>query len=246
MGKIPDAPAEIFDAYTQSWKAIFGNDLVSIILYGSGARGDYQPGSSDLNFLVVLSEGGIRRLHAAYTLVDEWKKRSVAVPLIVTEEYIESSKDSFPVEFFNMKLYHQVVTGRDVLEGISINKEDLRLQCEREIKGKLLHLREAFFEMQQKRAAIRDLLKTSLHTFLAIFPALLHYLGHTVPAERKQILEQIVQSAELDASVFQQLWQVYSGESGIRTFSQGIVLWQNYIDEIRKLARFIDRLAGGA
>jgi len=38
---------------------VFGNDLISVILYGSAVTNEYIPKKSDLNFLIVLSEGNL-------------------------------------------------------------------------------------------------------------------------------------------------------------------------------------------
>ena len=59
MAKAPQNPEEIFSEFTNDYQKIYGTDLLSIVLYGSGARGDYIPGRSDLNFLIVLTEEGI-------------------------------------------------------------------------------------------------------------------------------------------------------------------------------------------
>ena len=56
MARIPDKPEEIFQEIILDYKVIFGPDLVSIILYGSGARGEYIPKKSDINFLILLTE----------------------------------------------------------------------------------------------------------------------------------------------------------------------------------------------
>jgi hypothetical protein len=60
MAKIPKTPEEIFPEITADFQKIFGEDLVSIILYGSGAGGDYVPGKSDLNFLITLTDRASR------------------------------------------------------------------------------------------------------------------------------------------------------------------------------------------
>ena len=82
MAKAPQKPEEIFPEFTQDYQAIYGTDLLSIILYGSGARGDYIPGRSDLNFLIVLTEDGIKGLHRAFKVVAKWHRRRVATPLL--------------------------------------------------------------------------------------------------------------------------------------------------------------------
>ena len=59
MARIPKKPEEIFPEITGDSRKIFGEELISIILYGSGAGEDYIPGKSDLNFLITLTDRGI-------------------------------------------------------------------------------------------------------------------------------------------------------------------------------------------
>ena len=103
MAKTPLKPEAIFKEITADFKNAFEDELISIILYGSGARQDYTPGRSDINFLIVLTPKGIDNLFGAVDAVVKWKKRNVATPLFMTWEDIRASLDSFPVEFLNMK-----------------------------------------------------------------------------------------------------------------------------------------------
>jgi len=59
----------------------------------------------------------------------------------LTKADIDSSLDTFPIEFLNIKRNYTVVFGEDILEGLAFEKEFIRMQCERELKGKLLLLR---------------------------------------------------------------------------------------------------------
>ena len=142
MSKIPKRPEEIFGEFTGDYQEIFRDDLKSIILYGSGARGEYIPKKSDLNFLIVLTEAAMARLGEAFPLIRKWRKRRVNIPLFLTEEYINSSLDSFPVEFLNFREGHELVFGKDVLGGLAFDKKSIRLQCERELKVILIGLRQ--------------------------------------------------------------------------------------------------------
>jgi predicted nucleotidyltransferase len=103
MSKIPKTPEQIFQEFTDDFMKTFGDDLISIILYGSAARGEYIYKRSDINFLIVLTEQGIMQLRRALLLIPRWQKRKVSTPLILTEGYIRSALDSFPIEFLNMK-----------------------------------------------------------------------------------------------------------------------------------------------
>ena len=62
MAKIPKDPREIFQDIIDDYKGLFNEDLISIILYGSAVGKDYQPGKSDINFMIVLSDEGMIRL----------------------------------------------------------------------------------------------------------------------------------------------------------------------------------------
>ena len=43
MTKIPNQPEDIFDEFKDNYIATFGDDILSICLFGSGARGEYTP-----------------------------------------------------------------------------------------------------------------------------------------------------------------------------------------------------------
>ena len=65
----------------------------------------------------------------------------ISTPLFIARGYIQQSLDTFPLEFLNISSSYQLVFGDDILENIEFKAEDVRTQCERELKGKLLHLR---------------------------------------------------------------------------------------------------------
>ncbi|MBW2338912.1 MAG: nucleotidyltransferase domain-containing protein [Deltaproteobacteria bacterium] len=241
MGKIPNRPEEIFDELKQDYTALFGDDLVAIILYGSGARGEYVPKKSDINFLIVLSDKGIERLGDATDAATKWRKRNVRVPLVMTREYIESSLDTFPLEFFNIKSAYQVIQGEDILKDVVIQKEDLRLQCERELKAKLLLLRESFLEANNKSHLLRELVAQSLSAFISIFKALLYLKGDEVPEKNEAVISATVQSFGLDREIFQTLWHIKRGE---KKSDRGALkkIAQKYISEIRGLSTQVDQM----
>ena len=80
-------PKKILPEITKDFKSLYGDDLVSIILYGSATGKDFQPESSDINLMIVLTENGIEQLDRAFDLVGKWRKKGMAVPLFLTEHY---------------------------------------------------------------------------------------------------------------------------------------------------------------
>jgi hypothetical protein len=243
MAKFPQDPKEIFPEIIDDYKGLFGDELVSIILYGSGAGPDYRPGKSDINFMIVLSEEGIERLDKAFKVVQTWQKRKVAIPLFLTELYVESSLDVFPIEYLNFQRNHVLVYGKDILEELSFDRELVRLQCEREIKGKLLLLREAYMETSGKGKALRDVIGQSIQAFLAIFDALLFFKGKEIPKDRRDVVTLTCDTLDLGAGVFQKLLDIKEEvikPEDTKTKS----LFQDYLKEVRKLSKIVDTLGG--
>jgi len=241
MTRVPKTPEEIFPEITDDFKKIFGNDLLAIILYGSGAMGDYIPGKSDINFLLILTQEGIDHLHKAAAAVRRWRKVKVAIPLFMTEEDVLSSLDAYPVEFLTMKAHHRIVYGKDILNEISVETGALRLQCERELKGKIFHLRSGFLETEGNAKRIRELIKISLNAFISIFRALLYLKAIDIPQGKRKVIQAAAVSYSIDPAVFIKCLDVKEGIDRIPdTEIPGI--FNAYLKEVGKLSRVVDRL----
>ncbi len=242
MAKVPKNPEEIFEELTDDFKNVFGSDLISIILYGSGASGHYVPGKSDLNFLIVLSEGGIDNLDRAFSAVARWRKRKVAIPLFMTKAEILSSRDSYPIEFLSMKKHYVLVSGEDVLGGLSFEPSLLRLQSEREFKGKLVHLRRGFLEAEGRARQMRELIKASFTAFISIFRALLYLKGIDIPQARRDIINAVAREYSVDPVIFLKCADIKEDIDRIAA-SEIKNVFIDYVKEIERLSAIVDGMS---
>lgn len=239
MAKAPRAPEDIFEAFTADYTAVFGADLESIVLYGSAARGEYLQNVSDINFLILLSDTGMDRLAAAMPLVIKWRKAMVATPLFLTREYITSSLDVFPIEFLNMQSAYRVVRGRDPLKHLAFDKRLVRLQAERELKAKLLQLRERFMETGGNAKKIAELISISLPAFASIFQAVLFLQDRPACLKLTDLIAASAGTTGLSADLFETLAAVRKKEKKLRD-SEAVKLMEAYIGEVKNLAMHID------
>jgi predicted nucleotidyltransferase len=240
MAKRPDKPEEIFPEFREDFQTLFGGELVAIILYGSGAAGRYVPGRSDINFLIVLTEAGVERIDRAIDTVKRWRKRGVSTPLFMTPPYVRDSLDSYPIEFLNMKREHVLVCGQDVLQDLAFEPVHLRLQIERELKGKILHLRTGFLEAEGDARKLRELIRVSLTAFLSLFTALLYLKGAAVSSDRREIVRAVSRILPMDETVFLRCLDIREGSDGLS--SAGVKeVFQGYMREIERLCGSIDR-----
>ncbi|HID30443.1 MAG TPA: hypothetical protein EYP19_10635 [Desulfobacterales bacterium] len=244
MSKAPKNPEEIFPGIVDDYRRLFAEDLISVIVYGSAASGDCIPGKSDINFMMVLSEMGIDALDRAFDLIAKWKKRNVTTPLFLTEAYVRTSLDVFPIEYLNFQNSYELVYGKDILKDLSFDGKSLRMQCEREVKGKLLLLREAFLESRGKAKDLQQLIAQSLGAFVAIFNGLLHLKGKDLPNHRRDVIKNVCQAFQIDSDLFEKLLNVK--EKRVKLTSPEITqLFKAYLKEIQKLWKIVDTLEKG-
>ena len=241
MAKIPDIPQDVFVDLTEDYRQVFGKDLVSLILYGSAASGHYVKGKSDINLLVVITKEGINRLEDSLAIVKQWKKNRVAVPLVMTKAFIESSLDCYPIEFLNMKNSHILIHGEDVLEQLKFKPEDLRLQIEKELKGKLVLLRQSYLESEGNSRQIKQLISRSVTAFISIFNALIYLKQGSAQQKRRETIKELAKLFTFDANLFLTCVDIkegvdkLSGEEIARVFNK-------YLREVENICNIVDGL----
>ncbi len=239
MAKMPKRPEEIFGEVTDEFRNIFGDDLLSITLYGSGATGHYIPGKSDINFLIVLTEAGIDNLDQAIKPVSRLKKRKVATPLFMTKREICLSVDSYPIELLTMKEHYVLVYGEDALGGLSFDPSHLRLQFERELKGKILHLRRGYLETEGQAKQIRGLIRASFTAFISVFKALLFLKGIDIPENRRDIIRSVAGAYTINPDVFLKCADIKEDIDRIPA-SDVETVFKDYLKEVEKLSTVVD------
>lgn len=240
MAKRPHSPEEVFQPFQKDMLDTFGGDIEAIYLYGSGARGDYQRRRSDINFLVVLRDEVMEHLERAAPVVRRWAKRGVAMPLFLTREYINTSLDSFPIDFLNLKLAHTLVYGEDFFDQLEISKESLRLKCEEQAKSKLLHLRDGVLATWGKKQPMTEFLVVTIPTFLSLFRVLLSLHDQESPRDDRAVFSNAAELYHLDASVFEQLLALRSKSLKL-SVTGSMTLAKSLIAQVKYLSEFIDQ-----
>lgn len=177
------------EAFAERLAAIYGESLVSVLLYGSAARGDYREGTSDLNMLVLLSTADAAALRKGSAATRQWVEAGNPPPLILSEREWQSSGDVFPIEYSDMKDAHLLLRGPDPFADLQIRWEDLRHQCEHELKGKQIQLRERYLMSAEHPEEIGELLLRTFSTFLTMLRTLLRLAGEPVPSSAGEVVD---------------------------------------------------------
>src|SRR5580698_9844538 len=129
-------PEKQINEFVTRLRAASGENLLSVILYGSAADGEFHPEFSNVNLLCVLRETTFATLAAMAPAVEWWTRQKHHAPLVLTREEMERSTDVFSIEFLDMKQRHRVLFGADILASLKIPMHLHRAQLEYELREK--------------------------------------------------------------------------------------------------------------
>jgi hypothetical protein len=228
--------------YCQELMELQGENLLGICVYGSSTGKDFIPKKSNVNLLVVLKELGAQELKKSLRLVNKGIKKGIVAPLFLTPEYITSSLDSFPIEFMELKENHILIYGENPLAQISIEREGIRLECEKELKGKLIRLRQAYLEIGLKAKGIETLLIESLSSLIPIFRNMLRLKGIDPPLGKEEVIATFASEFDIDRDVFLAVLRDKKGDERIGK-ERVEDFFEKYIGTIQKLSRVVDQLS---
>jgi predicted nucleotidyltransferase len=226
-------------------RALFGDELESVFLYGSAADEDFLPGYSDYNLGVVLREVRPEHIHRAAAKARAWARARIAPPLFLDPAFIRESLDVFPIEFLEIKETHRSLYGPDPFLNLTVSLVNLRQQCELEVKGKLLALYAGALRAGASREKLLAVATDSLKPILLVLRNYLRLSGESAPHALPAVLDRIEARAALALPAIRRLIGVREGRERLR---RGEVrpFFDAYLEEVRVIAGRFNALLEGA
>lgn len=227
------------EAFAERLAESYGEALVSAVLYGSAARGEYQEGISDLNVLVLLRDTAPATVRRGTALAREWVGEGNPPPLLLGEEEWRRSADVFPIELSDIREAHRVLRGADPFAGVEIDPAHLRLQCENELKGKQIQLRERYLLSAGEPEELDALLRKSLSTFLVLFRSVLRLLGEEGARDPDAVVRRTAQRAGFDPAPLLEILRARRGEAKLRPGPDDPVV-VGYLEAVERVVELVD------
>lgn len=211
----------------------------SIHITGSALTADFDPKLSDINSVIVLKTTDLLFLEYIAPLGKKYGKKKVAAPLIMTPGYITASLDVFPIEFFNIKLIHHTLFGADLFDDLEINRSDLRHQCERELKVKLIGLRQGYLSSMGDRKILTDHFVNTISGYIPLFRGIILLLGETPPLEKIDVLGALQEISGVNTDVFGEILK-QKNERKKPSLDRLNTIFEDYYGAIEKLMEIAD------
>src|SRR5262245_20561053 len=230
------------DKLIDELRVLHGDNLASIVLYGSAATGNQINRRSDHNLLIALNRITTDDLHAAHDALHEWHKLGQPTPVYFTVEELQDAADVFPIEFLQMERARQILFGRDPFEFVGISKANLRHQTEYELRTGLIRLRRLYIPASSSAERLSNLMSDSLASFAALFRGVLILNGQEPIVSKAETVQATVRLFNLDATPFERILTLHTDKDSTLTHDEANHLFGSYMAQIEKVIEAVDRI----
>jgi hypothetical protein len=181
------------DDFSAQLTHALGARLGTLLLYGSAARSGASKTAAapGMNTLLIVAGDGAADDALLSTLAEPvraWVAAGHPPPLILTGREWRESADAFPIEYEDIREAHRVLAGGDPWPGITVARDHVRRQLEHELKGKLMHLRQAYAAAWGRPKQLAEIVRETRPGFLAMLRAALRLAGRVPPAEPEALV----------------------------------------------------------
>jgi hypothetical protein len=234
---------EAFNHLIGDLRATHGENLASVVLYGSAAAGDHIDESSDYNLLVALVRITPEDLRQAQAPLREWRRLGHPLPVYFTTEELRDAADVFPIEFHQMQRARVVLYGVDPFADLEISDHNLRHQTEYELRSKLIQLRRLYIPASASIEKLTDLMGESLTSFAVLFaPALMLHGVREPPVLKQECVRAAVKRFNLDGEPFERIFEMRRTGARPASAAEAHELFTAYLAQIEIVTEAVDEL----
>ena len=219
-------------------QAACGDELASVVLFGSAAREDFHEEFSDVNVLVVLQHLPPALFAPISTVLHWWShEEKLRPPMIMTLEELRESADVFAIELLDIKDSHKTLFGQDVVAAIEVPMNLHRIEVEHELRTTLLRLRQHLLLSPDNEDELRAVLAKSITSVLTLFRHALITLGEKPPQAKPQLLERAGEVFGFEVAPLHSILGLRSGKQHTENLRE---LYHAYMSAIQRVAHELD------
>ena len=238
-------PEKLITEFVEKARAAGGTNLLSAILYGSAAAGDFVAEHSNVNLLCVLRETSYASIEALAPAIAWWAKRGHHAPLLMSGEEMQRSADVFSIEFLDMRRHYRVLWGEDVLKTLEVPMRWHRAQVEYELREKTILLRQGLLATNGKDAAKWELLLRSLPAFGTLFRHTLIALGDAGAGSKREVAAVLAGKLGIETTVFAELLDIRERKVERKQIKVDDV-FSRYLKLVEQITTAVDKILDSA
>ncbi len=221
-------------------KEAAGKNLEAVILYGSAARGDFHPGTSDLNVMCTLVSMDLAELQLLTPAIHWWThEMKEPAPLFFLSEELRRSTDVFAIESLDVKKSHRVLFGKDPVADLEIPMNLHRVEVERDLRLLLLRLRQHALHAGRNEVELTSVLKKTVSSARTLLRHTLIAFGEEPPLAANDIFARIEKLSGADAETFAGIYE--QRQTGVWK-KDPFALYDDYLHALEKVIHALDTM----
>src|SRR5271165_4847088 len=215
-----------------------GDELVSVVLYGSAAREDFHEQYSDVNLLVVLRQMKPEIYPGLAGALKWWShEEKLRPPIIMTYEELRESADVFAIEMLDIQGSHKTLYGEDVASSIVVPMNLHRVEVEHDLRTTLLRLRNHLLLTADGDEELKTVLGKSVTSVVTLFRHALIALGENPPHAKAKVLEHAAEVFGFNGQPLRSVLELRSDGQHIDNVRE---IYHAYMDAILAVAHGLD------
>ena len=202
---------------------------------GASAGMEFDPRRSDVNVAFIFSKLGPAELEALHPAFRRWTRLRLVNPLLLSEEDLARSLDTFPLEYLLIRERHETLHGRDFFAGLAVDRAALRSEIERLLRTQELALNGTYLVHAGTASGAREWVARAATAVAASASGLLYLLGEPVPATRAALLDRAAARFGLEASALALFFRRSGPVETGRVLEAAHAILTRLIEEVERL-----------
>jgi hypothetical protein len=222
-----------------------GSNLLSVILYGSAASGEFHAQHSDLNLLCLFERLDSEVLARIHPVTRRWARKGHRPPLVFQASRLAEAADVFAIELMDIKASHKVLHGSDLVAPLEVPLTFHRLQVERELRQSLIRLRQHYLSSDGGSKVLLALMTASVSSFAVLFRHAAIALGAPLseleqPLRKREAFDRLATMLGFEARPFHIVLELREGKKNARDLDAPSI-FAEYLTAVTLVVNEIDR-----
>jgi predicted nucleotidyltransferase len=189
---LPTNVSTTLHTFIAAAKKAFGDQLRSVVLYGSGAEGRLRP-TSDVNLILVLDDFDRAQ---ADQLREPLRLAQTAIKLramFLLQDEVKPVTQAFAVKFADIARRRLVLYGDDPFASVAVSRDDAIFRLKQTLLNLTLRLRETYIARSLREEQLAIVIADSAGPLRSCASTLLELEGNAAPSP-KEALEKVAAS----------------------------------------------------
>jgi len=174
------------------WPKLFeealGDNLISAFVHGDCLMEGFSALESPWTISFILKSNSVEDMLPLQKLTQKAKHENIVFNHVFSRYEIKTSQDVFPLEFLHIKSKNVTLCGETPLVDFCPNLAELRIECERELRGLLVHLRQFFLYLKEYRNPHEIYVRSTI-TLLPLLYGVYYLSTGNYPESHEQVYE---------------------------------------------------------